>query len=131
MHAFRIADGLEDRLDRERPVAGDHIGQFQRLLQGLTVRNDMSDESDVLGLRGLDVSAGQQDVAGDRVRDLAGQPHRGSAHRVQAPLHLRDTEFGALTRDTDIGGLQNLGATGDCGTFDGRDERFGQTAPLE
>ncbi len=74
---------------------------------------------------------GEQQIAGDRVRDLADQPHRGAAHRVQAPLGLGDAELGALARDADIGALQDLGAARDRRALDRRDQRFGQPAALE
>ena len=63
--------------------------------------------------------------------NLADQPHRRAAHRVQAPLGLGDAELGALAGDADVGALQDLGAARDGRALDGRDQRLGQPAALE
>ena len=63
--------------------------------------------------------------------NLARQPHRRPAHRVQAPLGLRDAELGALAGDADVGALQDLGAAGDGRALDRRDQRLGQPPALE
>ena len=59
------------------------------------------------------------------------QPHRGAAHRVQAPLGLGDAELGALAGDADVGALQDLGAARDGRALDGGDQRLGQPAALQ
>ena len=75
--------------------------------------------------------AGEQQIARHGVGDLADQPHRRAAHRVQAPLGLGDAELGALAGDADVGALQDLGAARDGRSLDGRDQRLGQPAALE
>src|SRR6202022_4021045 len=42
-----------------------------------------------------------------------------------------DAELGALARDPDVSALQDLGAAGDRGAFDGGDPWFGQPPTLE
>src|SRR5699024_390320 len=63
--------------------------------------------------------------------DLAYQPHRRAAHRIQAPPCFGDTESGAFAGDPDIGALQYLGSAGDGGALHRGDQRLGQSAALE
>ena len=125
MLALGVADRLEHRLDGERAVGGDQVGDLVRLRQRLAVGYDVPDQADLLGLRRLDVPAGEQQVGRDRVGDLAGEPDRGAAQRVEPPLRLGDAEPGRLAGDPDVGGLQDLGAAGDGRALDGRDQRLG------
>ena len=113
------------------PLSRDHLGDLQRLLQRLAVGHHMADQPVLQSLGRGDVPAGQQQIAGDRVRNLAYQPHRRAAHRVQAPLRLGDTELRALAGHPDVGALQDLGAAGDGRALDGGDQRLGQPAALE
>lgn len=87
--------------------------------------------SDLLGLRSLDVTTGEQDVRRDRVRNLSHQTHCGTAEREEPPLGFGDAELGALTRDADVGALQDFGSAGDGCTLDGGDQRLGQPTALE
>ncbi len=41
VHAFGVADGLQDRLDGEGAVGGDEVGEFEGLVEGLTVGDDV------------------------------------------------------------------------------------------
>jgi hypothetical protein len=77
------------------------------------------------------MAAGEEDVGGDRVRDLAGQTHGRSAQREQPPPRLGHPEPGALAGDPDVGGLQDLGTAGDRRALHGRDQRFGEPAALQ
>ena len=131
VHALGLADGLEDRLHRQRAVVVDDLGDLQRLLQCGAVGHHVADQPVLLGLGGGDVSSGEQQIARHGVGDLAHQPHRGAAHRVQAPLGLGDAELGALARNADIGALQDLGATRDGRSLHGGDQRLGQPAALQ
>ena len=106
------------------PLAAISVGDLVGLGQRLAVRDDVADQPDLLGLRGQDVPAGQQQVGGDRVRDLAGQPDRGAAQRVEPPARLGDAELRGLAGDPDVGGLQDLGAAGDRRPLDGGDQRL-------
>ncbi len=47
------------------------------------------------------------------------------------PLGFGDAELGALTRDADVGALQDFGSAGDGCTLDGGDQRLGQPTALE
>ena len=77
------------------------------------------------------VAAGEQDVGGERVRDLPAQPHHRPAQRVEAPPHLGHAEPGALPGDADVGALQDLGAAGDGRALDRGDERLVEQEALE
>ncbi len=77
------------------------------------------------------VPPGQQQLGGDRVGDLAGEPDRGAAHRVERPAGLGHPELGRLAGDPDVGALEDLGAAGDGGALDRGDERLGQPEALE
>ena len=57
VHALRFADGLENRLDRQRPVVVDHVGDLERLLECGAVGDDVPDQPVRQGLRGGDVAA--------------------------------------------------------------------------
>ena len=131
MHALGLADGLEDRLHGQRTVVVDHLGDLDGLVQGRAVWHHVTDQPIGQRFGGGDVPSGEQQVAGDRVGDLADQSHRGSAHRVQAPLRLGDTELRALAGDADVGALQDLGSAGDGRALDGGDQRLLQPATLE
>ncbi|OLT31195.1 hypothetical protein BJF84_04160 [Rhodococcus sp. CUA-806] len=131
MHAFGIADRAQDGLYGEGAVRGDHLRQFQRFGQCLPVGYDVADEPDLFGFGGANVPAGQQDVGGDGVRNLADQSHGRPAERKEAPLGLGDTEFGALAGNSNVGALQNLGSTRDGWSFDGCDQGLGEPAALE
>ena len=113
------------------PLAAISLGDLERLVQRLAVWHDVPDQADLLGLGCVDVAAGEQQVGGDRVRDLADQPHGRAAQRVQAPPRLADAEARALAGDPDVGGLQDLGAAGDRRSLDGGDQRLGQPPALE
>jgi hypothetical protein len=71
--ALGVAHRLEDRLDGERAVGGDQVGDLVRLGQRLAVGHDVADQPDLLGLRRQDVPAGEQQVGGDRCRGSAGE----------------------------------------------------------
>ena len=55
MLALGVAHGLQDRLDRERAVGGDQVGDLVGLGQRLAVGDDVPDQAELLGLGGLDV----------------------------------------------------------------------------
>ena len=129
--ALGLPDGAQDRLHRQRPVVGDHVGDLERLGQRVAVGHDVADQADLLGLGSGDVPSGQQQIGGNRVGNLAHQSHRRAAHRIQAPLGLRDAELGAFAGDADVGALQDLGASGDGRTLDRSDQRLGQPPALE
>ena len=69
--------------------------------------------------------------AGEGVRDLPRQPHRRSAHWIQAPFRLGHTELRAFAGDANVCALQDLGAARDRGSFHRGDQRLGQAAALE
>ena len=48
--ALGVAHRLEDRLDGERAVGGDHVGELVGLGERLAVRDDVADEPELLGL---------------------------------------------------------------------------------
>ena len=93
--------------------------------------HDVADQADLLGLGRQDRPAGEQQLGGDRVRDLPGEPHGGAAHRVERPARLGDAELGRLAGDPDVGALEDLGAAGDRRSLDRRDQRLGQPEALE
>ena len=130
-HVLGLVQGLQDRLDRERAVGGDRRGDLARLVECLAVGHDVADQADLLGLGREDVLAGEEDVGRHRVRDLALQAHRGTAHRVERPARLRHAEARALAGDADVGALQDLGATRDGDAFDRGDDRLRGPVRLE
>ena len=78
-----------------------------------------------------DEPAGEQQVGGDRVGDLALQAHGRPAEREQAPPDLGDAELGALAGHADLGGLQDLGAAGHAVALDRGDDRLAGPAVPE
>ena len=86
----------------------------------------MADQSVGERLGSGDVFAGQQDLGGNGVRNLAAEAYSRATHRVQRPPGLADTEAGRFAGDADIGGLQNLGASGNGHALDRSDQRLGR-----
>src|SRR5699024_8671570 len=121
----------QDRLHSEWAVRGDRVGDLQGTVECFTVLGDVADQPDLLRFCCVNVPAGQQDVCGDRVGDLAGEAYRGAAHREQSPAGFGHAELGAFARDADVGALQDLRAARDRGTFDGGDEWFRESAALQ
>ena len=72
--------------------------------------------------------ARQENVHGLGVGDLTSEADGRTAEREQAPAGLGHAEPGALARDADVGGLEDLGAAGDGRALDGGDERLGRLA---
>ena len=131
MQALGLVDRAQDGLHRQWPVGRDHLGDLECLVQRLAVGHDVTDQSHLECLGGGDVPAGQQQLAGDRIGNLAYQADRRSAHRVETPLRLGDPELRALAGHPDIGTLQDLCSAGDGRSFDGGDQRLGESAALE
>ena len=70
----KVAGSLE-RLDRARAVLADHLGDLAGIGEGLAIGYDVADQAQVECLPGAQVLAGQEDLGGQRVGDLAAQPH--------------------------------------------------------
>ena len=68
--ALGLADGTQDRADRDRAVRRDDLGDLHDRGQCLAVRHDVADQADLEGFGGGDVAAGEQQVGRDRVGDL-------------------------------------------------------------
>ncbi len=101
------------------------------LASAFAIGYDVPDQSELLGLWRLDVATGQQQVRGDGVGELAGEPDRGAAQRVEAPLGFGDPEPGALSGHPDVGALEDLGAAGDGRPLHCGDQRLGEPEALE
>ena len=86
----------------------------------------MADKADVLGLLRADGPGGEQQLHGDRERDLPREAHRRPALREQTALGLEDPERGGLARDPDVGGLKDLAAARDRVALDRGDQRLRQ-----
>ena len=117
-----LAQAPQDGLDGERAVGGDLIGQLPGLGERLPVGHDVADEADLLGLRRRHLAARQQQLGRDRVGDLPSEADGAAAQREEAPAHLGHPEDGALPRDPQVHGLQDLGAAGHGVPLDRRDE---------
>ena len=76
---------------------------------------DLADETDLLRFGCTDVAPGEEQVGRDRVRDLPAQPHDRTPEGIQPPTHLGHTEPSALTGDTYVCCLKDLGAARDRG----------------
>jgi long-chain acyl-CoA synthetase len=130
-HAFGLPDRPQDRAHGERPVRSDHVRCLQGRGQRRAIRHHPSDQPERQRLRRRDVPPGEQQVAGQRVRDLPRQPHRRPAQREQPPARLRHAEPRALAGHPDVARLQDLGPARDSRPLHGRDQRLGQPPPLE
>ena len=115
---------LQHGLDGEGAVGGDLVGELPGLGERLAVGDDVADEADLLGLGGGHLAAGEEQLGGDRVRDLAAESHRRAAEREQAAADLGDAEDGALPRHPQVHRLQDLGAAGDGVALDRGDQRL-------
>src|SRR5262245_7677594 len=113
LHPVALVQRARDRLDRERAVRANHLGDLARLRERLPVGHDVPDQADLLRLRRADVLAREQDVCRVRVWDLARQAHHRPAHRVERPARLGHAEARALAGDADLHRLDDLGAARD------------------
>ena len=97
--ALGLADGAQDRSDCYRAIRRDRVGDLEGLGEGLAVGDNVADQADLEGFGAGDVAAGEQQVGGNRIGDLPGQPDRGAAQREQAQ-RASDTPNMALSPAT-------------------------------
>jgi hypothetical protein len=104
---------------------------ISRALRAPVRRDHVVDQPELArALRGQ-VLAADQHLRGDRITDLAAQPHGRARHREETALHLRDAEHGALARDADVGSLEDLRPPRTREALRGEDHRLGRAIGLE
>ena len=118
-------------LHRDRPVGRDRVSDLTRAVERHPVGYDLADETDLLRFGCTDVAPGEEQVRRDRVRDLPAQPHDRTPEGIKPPTHLGHTEPSALTGDTYVCRLKDLGAARDRGTLHRRDERLVEEEALQ
>ena len=107
--------------------AGGHLqGGGHQLLGGI----DLVHQTDALGLVGLDVAAGVDELLGHAGADQTGQTLGAAEAGGDAQTHLGLTEDGALGADADVTAHRQLVASAQGEAVDGGDDGDGQGLDL-
>src|SRR5215813_2668673 len=118
-------------LHRGWAVGRDLLGRLERPGHEPLGGHDAVDQTQPGRLGGVDQPPGQEQVHGVHVPDLLRELQRGTAKRIDRPLHLGQAEAGVRGGGPDVGGEQELEAAPHAVTVHRGDDRLRERMVLE
>jgi len=109
---------------RERSVLEDRLRQLHRLREQLRLRDDAVHEPDALGLVGLDVAAGEDQLERPAGADEARQPLRAAVTGDDAQLRFRQPHHRVVAGEPHVAGERQLAAATESVAVDRGDHRL-------